>query len=314
MSGNVSVTRSSPFVNYSDDIAYVGDDTGKLHKFTPVFNGTPAEVTTGGWPFTVASGVILTGPVYDGGASGNIFVGGSNGNLYCIVASTAKACSAASIAVGTGPILDAPIVDSTNQTVFAGANNASNAILSQATTALGSQVNATMGSKGTDLYNGAFDNAYFTSVGTGHMYFCGNLTSAATPTLLRVTFNSSGVMSSTHDSNSFQLVLSGQTGTGVDCTPLTEVYNISQGNDYLLLGVKGHGAPTPCNGTTCLMSFVITSSFPTSTNATTTSNLGTDGMSGFIIDNVSATVGASEIYFGNLQNNSAVQTSQAALQ
>lgn len=37
MSGSVSVTFSSPFVDYQDDIAYVGDDSGNLHKFTPVF-------------------------------------------------------------------------------------------------------------------------------------------------------------------------------------------------------------------------------------------------------------------------------------
>lgn len=315
MSGNVSVTRSSPFVDYTNDIAYVGDDTGRLHKFTGVFNGTPAEAGSP-WPFTVANGVILTGPVFDSGTSQHIFIGGSNGRLYCVTTAGA-ACSTASIAVGTGTspaILDAPIVDSTEQKVFAAARTNANARLTQATTALGSQVNVTMGASGTDLYNGAFDNAYFTSVSTGHMYFCGNLTGAATPTLLRVTFNSSGTMSSSNDGNSFQLVTTGQTGTNNDCTPLTEVYNTSQGKDYLVVGVKGHGAPTACNGTTCLMDFVITSSFPSSTNASTTSNLGTFGMSGFIIDNVSNTIGSSEIYFGNLQNNTGVQASQLALQ
>lgn len=62
------------------------------------------------------------------------------------------------------------------------------------------------------------------------------------------------------------------------------------------------------------MNFAITSTFPTLTNVTTTSNLGSNGMSGFVIDNVSNAVGASEIYFGNLQNNTAVQASQSALQ
>jgi hypothetical protein len=78
-----------------------------------------------------------------------------------------------------GAIVDDPIVDSTAQTVFAAANNATNAVLTQATTALGSEVNATMGINGTDLYAGTFDNAYFTTISTGHMYFCGNLTGAA---------------------------------------------------------------------------------------------------------------------------------------
>jgi hypothetical protein len=39
-------TFSAPFYDYKNDALYVGDDSGYLHKFTPVFNGTPAEVVT----------------------------------------------------------------------------------------------------------------------------------------------------------------------------------------------------------------------------------------------------------------------------
>jgi len=322
MSGSVSVTRSSPFVDYTHDIAYVGDDIGRLHKFTGVFKGTPAEAGSP-WPFTVAAGVILTGPVFDSGASQNIFVGGSNGNLYCVT-SAGAACSTAFLSVASatspGAVIDAPIVDSTEQTVFAEASNSTNSVLMQATMALGSVVRATMGINGTDLYNGAFDNAYFTSVSTGHMYFCGNLTTAATPTLWRVTFNSSGTMSSANDGGSFELVLGGQTGTGDDCTPLTEVFNTSLGKDFLFVGVKNHGfmTGTPnCGNQTCIMSFALPTAFPFTfpvvANATTNANLGSAGTSGMIIDNVSGTNGASQIYFGNLQVNTGVQASQSAL-
>jgi len=49
MNGNVQVTRSSPFVDYANDVAYVGDDTGHIHKFTGVFlSTTPAEQFGGG--------------------------------------------------------------------------------------------------------------------------------------------------------------------------------------------------------------------------------------------------------------------------
>jgi len=318
MNGNVTVTRSSPFVDYTNNIAYVGDDSGKLHKFHPVFNGTPAEVTTAPWPFTVASSVILTGPVFDGGSSKNIFVGGSDGSLYCVTSAGAHcATSSLSVASGANPgaVLDAPIVDSTHETVFATASNNTNSILMQATTSLASPVRATMGVKGTDLYDGAFDNAYFTNVSSGHMYFCGNLAGAATPTLYRVTFNGSGTMSGTNDGNSFQLVLTGNTGSSVDCTPLTEVLNGS--TDYLFLGVFNHGftSGSPnCGNQTCMMSFVITSSFPSAANAITTSGLGSLGMSGIIIDNVSGAAGASQVYFGSLQTNAGVQASQSALQ
>lgn len=322
MSGGVSDTRSSPFVDYSNDTAYVGDDSGKVHKFTHVFLGTPTEVTTTGWPFTVASGVILTAPVHDA-TSGNVFVGGSNGNLYCINAgaATAAACSTASVSVasGTNPVLDAPVLDSTTQTVFAEASNTLHSVLMQATTSLGSVVRVTMGAPGTDLYNGTFDNAYFNSVSSGHMYFCGNAASAATPTLYRVGFNSSGTVNSTNDGNSLQLVATGNTGTNYDCTPLTEVYNGT--TDYLFLGVRNGGFPSApnCAYSQCVLSFSLPTSplgaFPT--GALAGINPGTNPqyfMSGIIIDNISTTfTGASQIYYSNLGSGQAVQLSQSGL-
>ena len=54
-------TFSAPFYDYAieDDAIYVGDDSGYLHKFTPVFNGTPssppAEVTTSPWPVPLST-------------------------------------------------------------------------------------------------------------------------------------------------------------------------------------------------------------------------------------------------------------------
>jgi len=63
--GSANDTNSPPFYDYADDIMYVGDNSGKLHKFTGVFLGTPAEVTVL-WPIAVSSNV-LTGPVYDSG-------------------------------------------------------------------------------------------------------------------------------------------------------------------------------------------------------------------------------------------------------
>src|SRR2546429_822869 len=64
--GATGDTHSPPFVDYTNDIAYVAADNGKLYKFTGVFLGTPTLVTTGGWPVTIATGgnsVNLTGPV-----------------------------------------------------------------------------------------------------------------------------------------------------------------------------------------------------------------------------------------------------------
>src|SRR5579871_1492320 len=53
--------NSSPFVDYTNDVAYVGDDNGRLYRIKGVFNGTP----TLDYCTTVSSGKRLTSPVYD---------------------------------------------------------------------------------------------------------------------------------------------------------------------------------------------------------------------------------------------------------
>ena len=95
---------SSPFMDYAADVAWVGDNEGRLHKFTGVFYGTPAEVTTGGFPATVsAAGIKLSPPVYD--FAGNVFVGSSSGGagvggmLHRVNAATGAVTSSAKMAV-----------------------------------------------------------------------------------------------------------------------------------------------------------------------------------------------------------------------
>jgi len=349
MSGNVNVTRSSVWVVYDSMatggngclastgcVAYVGDNTGKLHKFVHVFSGTLAECTATNttapcpspdpWPLTVIAGQTLTSPVLDT-ASNNIFVGAGNGILYYLreVGSTLGTCASGSppclgsttVAVGTAAMLDSPIVDSTTQKVFATANNGTNAILAQADTQLSaaSVVSATMGIRGNNLYDGAFDNAYFTSVATGHMYFCGTNTAARYPALYRVGFNAAGTMNAANDGNSFQLTTN---NAGIPCTPLTEIYNSTQGVDWLFLAVTNHGETTTtpnCGGTQCLMSFNISSAFPTAPYATF-KPAGTGGLSGLVIDNISGdTTGSSSanIYYEDITGKTAVKVTQSGL-
>ena len=130
-----NVTRSSPYYDYGRDIMYVGDDTGRLHKFTGVFNGTPSEVTTcssppctNAWPLTVHASSILTSPIEDA-STDNIFVGDSSGRLSYVrdTGSTTGACSCGSPpclgstidTLTTGPIADGPIVDQSQGKVYA---------------------------------------------------------------------------------------------------------------------------------------------------------------------------------------------------
>jgi hypothetical protein len=348
LSGSGSVTLSSPFVDYTNDVAYIGDNAGKVHKFTGVFKGTtPAEVTTGGWPFAVTTSTVLTGPVLDS-TSGNIYVGSGGGNIYCIKSATPAACSTTHVAVGdtshgSTAVLDAPIVVSNGTTgwVFSqvisnnGGSGTTSVVLMQApissTTGFGPAVyNSNLGAGNTNLnlHNGDFDNAYYnsspvssggTGYASGHMYFCGTAvyrssgTNYNEPTLYQVGFAADGTMNSNSATQGPQLVSATHT-TGVDCTPLTEVDNGT--TDYLFLGVMGHGNPTGCSGQACIMSFNLGSTFGTGLTPTATFPLGGSGSgsSGIVVDNISTTTGASQIYFSNLQNGDATQASQSTLQ
>jgi hypothetical protein len=372
------ITRSSPFVDYKNDIAYLGDDNGNLHKFTNVFGifgGAPAEVTISGyWPSctgsyssSCGSAPVLSSPVVDGCSnstsnsscpggvygSGLVVIGGSTGTLfgdptsyggYAGIAGFGGYNFTTKTVTVDSSILDAPILDGTQEKVFVAGNagtgsNSSSVVLTQiglSTTAStstgstpfvsGSTVTAPMGATGADTFDGTFDNVYFTSTsGTGYMYFCGDLSGAATPTLLRVGITN-GTMSSTPDTSSFQLVATGNTGTSYDCTPLTEFFNTTSGIDYLFLGVKNNGAPLGCSvSSACVMSFSLPTTyttpgssvaFPAVVAATTIPSGSTpalNGASGIIIDNASGSAGASQIYFGNLNAGTGVQMSQAAL-
>src|SRR5208283_5153745 len=119
--GSPSDSISAPFYDYNSDTIYVGDNAGRLHKFTGVFNGTPAEVTSSPWPVTVASSTIscgsgtnacltLSSPVYDS-TSGKIFVGNgitvnfivfTGGALSAVTASTGAVASTSQLGHGTG--------------------------------------------------------------------------------------------------------------------------------------------------------------------------------------------------------------------
>jgi hypothetical protein len=267
MNGGVSVTRSSPFYDYAYDVAYVGDDNGKLHKFTPVFNGAPAEVTTGGWPATVSTqtGKILTGPVYDDG-TGRAYVGDSQGFLYSVSASGVVTQSG-QLGSGTG-IVDSPTLDPVSETVFvfvgdnAGGtasavfafNIASGNITSGST---GSTVTVGTSSATVPLYGGAFDNIYYSSAiqtqPAGNLYVCGN--AGGNPTLYKIpiTYSSGPVLGS---------VVTGPVlaSSNVGCSPLTEFFNSSTSTDWLFAGVGSNSCGA--SGTTaggCVMSFNITS-------------------------------------------------------
>jgi len=315
-------TNSPPFYNYSTDVLYVGDNTGVLHKFTGVFKGTPTEITSGGWPLTVDSTTVLTGPVFDS-VSGNIYIGDSSGVLSMIreVGSTVGTCTApcvnSTLAVGGagGGIVDTPIVDGTNEFVFAvnGREGTNGGTILQASTDFStSVVSFNIGNDtgdGAILYGGAFDNTYINSSApsvAGHMYVCGKYhLHFDEPAIYQLSFTGAGVLSGVGT----PLINMTQVDDEA-CSPITEVYNGGTSKDWIFFSIGNNvntgGAPIPAgscatNGGGCVIGIDVTGgpSWPPA-NVNNTASVPanpTGSTSGIVVDNVSTSSQASNIYF-----------------
>ena len=363
-SGSTDDTNSPPFYDYAADIMYVGDNSGKLHKFTGVFSGTPAEVTVT-WPITVSSNV-LTAPVYDYG-TGHIFVADSGGFLYSYsIAGGAVMKSSQLAATGSKGIVDAPMVDSSagfvyvfvgddestnttgaynclkatgcngvfqfaagNSTIGTGVCTPTSATAWPAGTNCGNESVFGVGLASTVIYSGSFDQIYFAGTGTtGNLWTCASNGNSGTsePKLMQNPMSAFvppgdviGIAGN---------VINPLTSAAATCSPVTEIFG-SGGttDDYIFLSVSANGNSTACTGA-CLYNFLV-SSDGTSTTVPAAATAGlavTGGSSGIIMDNISTTSGASQIYFSSLSNGTcagngttgggtggcAVQASQAA--
>ena len=111
-------------------------------------------------------------------------------------------------------------------------------------------------------------------------------------------------MNSSTNAGPLELITSSSAGGA--CSPITEIKNGA--TDRIFLSVGGSGARTGC-ATACVYSFDITSSFPANAAAAFTVPLpaggNTGATSGFIVDNVSGSSQASNIYFTNTANSAA---------
>ncbi len=265
-------SNSSFYYDYGNDTAWVGDNGGKLHQYTNVFNtsllGTPpAEVTTGGWPVPV-SGSALTSAVHDD-TTDNTFVGDSSGFLYRVDNATAAVITSAKLDSGTG-LTEGPVIDSSIQSVyvFSSSDGAGSAAVFQLSTSFGSGATGAEVQVGTSsvsttpLYNGGFDHDYILSANsTGNMWVCGN--PGGQPTLYEVSI-SAGQLGAVKAGP--VISTTGQT----KCSPVTDVYNAAlQGGglpqEWIFMSVHGAGTPTPCGGVACVMNFKTTSWEPNTT-------------------------------------------------
>ncbi len=329
---------SSPFYDFSpaSDTIYVGDSQGYVHKFTGVFLGTPAEVTTT-WPVQAATAPI-TGPVYDS-MTGLVYVftwfqvsNNSGGRIHTICATATCGTVGTVVSSGIlGPLTvsgthcsggtgtsggtanlmdDAPIVDATNSTIYVAIGNDGNgnSALYQFSNGFASQScgnEVTLGTGTTSnpavpVYAGAFDNKYLGG-SAGNFYICGN--AGGEPTLYQISTPSTGVM--TAGAATAGPALTTATTT---CSPVTEIYN-PNGNggavDWLFMSVQASAqtaSPISCpSAIGCIMSFNVTSGAAISgTTATVGHSTVAGGTSGIIVDNVVGTgtiAGASQVYF-----------------
>jgi hypothetical protein len=322
-----TAVNSSPFYDFATDELYLGDDSGMLHKFTGVFNGTPMELATGsGWPIAVTGGAALTPPVLDS-VSHNIFVGDSSGILSFVmdIGSTTGTCatgvtpclgSTTVLATSGGlPIIDPPTLDPTTGKVFVfvgddsgtGTGVLAGAYVVQANMNLTGVVRMNVGRNGAPLHSGAFDNAYLnTSPGSGFMWVCGK-GSTDVPTLRRIAFDSTGLAIGV--SGSVLLPVGSTTGAAGQCSPVTEIFNpnVGGGTDLIFFSVQSGDlpfsgvfvVPTNCSGTGCVMSANVTGGGTITMSVS--SSLGEQGgTSGIIIDNVGMDPDEANIYFTRL--------------
>jgi hypothetical protein len=333
LNGSPNDTWSAPFYEYYDDVLYVGDNSGKLHKFSNIFvSGTPAEVTSG---YPVALGTVdLGSPIYDY-TTGRVFVASDGAVLYSVTGSTGAiaAYSATLTTTHLHGIYDAPLVDSTAGKVYVFVEDTSaqtsgcttagdNCVYQFATTFTGSGTSvgtskplgtgAVAGGAAGEHYffSGTFDNIYYSSNnGTaGNLYVVGNINSTS-GSLYRVPISSSGAMGTP--------VAVKINGTAPYPSPITEFCNngtnacvasgtaTTAGTDYIFFSVYG-AAETGCAtaaGDGCILAYNVSTGAPVFSSSLAES-YGTAFKcfvtGGLIVDNAIPTgtqAGASEIYF-----------------
>jgi hypothetical protein len=350
--GASSDTLSSPFIDYANDVAYIGDDTGTLFRVINVFCtnasctsvGSPAPSLDPTWGAggALATGCTgkLTGPV----EAGNIFVGCSDGRLYGFTPAGAPIAGSPLIvgnSTATGGIVDPPMIDVVNGFAYVVSGNSAGGtqVLVQAgTTSFSSPtpVTATLGPGGLfSLHAPAFNEAYGASAFTSVANVQGTTSSNTSPgtisdwqilewadsgvagspvTLYGVGFNGSHVMNSGAAGNFLQV----SSSTSVEFSPVLQF--MSGGTDRLYISGLADAPPN-------LFEYNLTN-FPNlfpnvlmainGSNAAGASTGEGSGTTGMVVDNVSASAQASSIYFGvlgpsGLNANSAVKLTQSGL-
>jgi hypothetical protein len=320
-----SDTLSSPYVDYANDVAYVGNDKGFVFRIKNVFCTTPAcgtavpaiDTTWGNQGAVSVCSGQLTAPVLDF-YNLNVYVGCSDGKLYSI----SQSFAVKSLAVGDGVaaktfggIVDPPIVDGVNGFVYAvsgSANNGANGVLVQAKADFSSSVAVPVGNGNQcNIHAPALNNAYFTNPASANaLIVIGGVTGTVGPctaagatggaaVLYGATFGAGGILNAGPPAHS----LVSTNPVGSEYAPIGEFFNSTTGNDLLFVSLFRKAA----GGLVNFYSFLATTGWNATVQSTATEGLGASGM---VIDNSSASAQASSIYFNALDEDAACSSPQ----
>ncbi len=315
-------STTGPFVDYAHDVAYVTTNgtSSVVHKFSGVFNGTPAEVTTGGWPATIPGNPGVSTPVYDN-VSRHVFATDGTGHIDYIDDSVSPAVvhSGTLTFAATGITAAPVVVDSSRQKVYAFAGNSggANAVAAQADTNLSaaSRVVVPVGDNSTNtVLEGDFNNAYYSGAAstTAFLYVAGNDgTGTHRAALYNIGFDNTFKLNAATANGPLLLSVGGT--NNVVASPLTEFYNSRLARDFMFVSVSNActtGGGLPTGG--CIRSLDITSGFPANANAVVLAAAGGTGT--ITVDNNNVAAEASSVYYTTQTGNTIVKATQSALQ
>ena len=331
-----TVSNSSIFVDYKNDIGWVGDDAGNLYKITGIFNGTPTLASTLLRDPTKCNGGngTMTAPVYDA-ATDAVFVACQTGLLYGYTnASGTPVAMEGSIQLASAKpgIIAPPVVDSTNHVlyVFYGQDSIRGEgqvaqVVYTAIPTFSPTATASLETAGTNrvtfanansnvdfVADGAFSRKLFQRVLTRYfvpLLSCGPnavTTTATNPVgiaLQQLSFNANRILSGAI-TNVATLSSSLNPNNTAYCSPMTHFFNANTATDYLFFSV-------PALITSNVLSFNITSN--TSGGALSPSATATTagGTSGVIVDGSDPASQASSIYFTALSRSGGACTVSA---
>jgi len=306
-------TNSSPYIDYFEDAAYVGDDAGTLYKISPVFGGGTPTVK---WKATLEG--QLTGPILDL-SNGVVLVGSDNGTLYAVkaadgtAAGTTNTLAFGNSSIGAG-IVDPPVIVAkglglaTDVFVTTGCNVAGTlATLNEASetiSGLTPLTSATIGQANLNcpsnsLHAPAFDDNAYNGL-AGYVYACGTAISSTgpsggseNPTLYSFPYPAGG---GTIDTTPTSTYAPSSAATEPECSPIT--YFTSNSTAKIFMGIGGDSTGGVVESNTVSADGVISAATQDTTPGDPTGGLG--GTSGIVVDNDSATSSLANVYFAGL--------------